>query len=155
MYFVFTCLPSVLVPPSSIFAHSGRAKVLLLWPLSVTWWGLGEGCAHPPWAYTHTHIQTGDTTALLTKPFCSILTVTVPFVCLHLPEVSQHHPDHHDKPMRAGLRPCSSFLCSAPRLLSIGLVMAMPGNSDCIPACGQAAELQQPQRPPSALVQRP
>lgn len=47
---VFTCLTSVLVPPSSIFPHS----VLLLWPLSVPWWGLGKGCAHPPCACTHT-----------------------------------------------------------------------------------------------------
>lgn len=146
----------MLVPPSLIFPHSGQAKVLLLWPLSVTWGGWGGLCTptlciH---THTHTHTQTGDSRALLTKPFCSILTVTVPFLYLHLPELSQHHPDHHSKPMRAGLRPCSSFLCSAPRLLSTGHVMAMPGSSNCIPACDQAPELQQPQLPPSAPIQR-
>lgn len=57
--------------------------------------GAGEGLCTPTLCmHTHTHIPTGDTTALLTKPFCFILTVTIPFLCLHLLEVSQHHRDH-------------------------------------------------------------
>lgn len=110
--------------------------------------GAGGGLCTPTLCvHTHKH------TALLTKPFCSILTVTAPSLCLHLPEVSRYHPEHHGKPMRAGLGPCSSFLCLAPRLLSTGRVMAMPGNSNCIPVCDLAAELQQPQLPLSAPIQ--
>lgn len=77
-------------------------------------WG---GCAHKH-TCARSRVQTGHSTVLLCKTLLLHCDCPCPFPCFHLPEMSQHHPDHHHaKPVRAGLRPCSSFLWSVSRLL--------------------------------------
>lgn len=108
------CLHVFAIGSCSSFTHHSPLRASLLCRLQRVTAG---GAVHTN-TRARSLVQTGHSTALLCKTLLLHCDCPSPFPCFHLPEMSQHHPDHHHaKPMRAGLRPCCSFLWSVSRLL--------------------------------------